>query len=80
MKDIVITGAKVRRELFILLACFIASCGCNVYAVIHYERPAVELISCIGYVVVFALIIYLVLGILRLLALAVKSIINIIKQ
>jgi len=80
MKDIVITGAKIRRELFIFLACFIVAYGCNIYAVIHYVRPALELISTIGYVIVFAVIIYFVLWIFRLIVLAIKSIINIFKK
>lgn len=80
MKDIIITSTKVRRELLILLACFVVSCGCNVYAIIRYERSVVELLTCLGYVVVFAVTIYLVFCILRGLVLAIKSVIDIIKR
>ena len=40
MKDLVITGRQVRRELWILLGCFVAGCLVNVYAIVHYGRPA----------------------------------------
>lgn len=67
MKDIVITGKKVRTELFIALGCLIFAECLNVFAVIKYSRPAVELISMIGFVVVAAVITYLLLLLVRLL-------------
>ncbi len=68
MKDIVITGAKVRRELLILLACFAVAECINAGAIIWYSRPAAELVTMLGYVIVVTVIIYLLVLILRLLA------------
>lgn len=61
MKDIIITSRQVRRELWFLLGSFIAACGLNIYAIVRYTRPATELFSMIGYVIVTALVIYLLL-------------------
>ncbi|MBR1868876.1 MAG: hypothetical protein IJ799_02280 [Bacteroidales bacterium] len=69
MKDIVITTAKLKRELWILLGAFVVAYGMNIYAVIHYVRPAKELYMTIGYVIVTAIVIYLLLWVVRLIVL-----------
>jgi len=76
MKDIVISSKVVRRELFVALGCFIAAFCLNVYAIIHYSRPATELFSQIGYVVVCAVVIYLLLWLVRLIILLVRQIVK----
>lgn len=73
MKDIVIPGKKLRNELFVILGCFIAACLLNVYAILKYSRPASELISMIGFVIVAAVLIYVALLVIRIvIALVVK--------
>lgn len=67
MKDIVISKKAISRELWILLGCLVFAECLNVFAIIKYSRPAVELVSMIGYVVVTALLTYLVLWLVRLL-------------
>lgn len=76
MKDIVITSKALKRELFVLLGCFLAAFCCNIYAVLHYSRPAIELLSQIGYVVVCALVIYVILWVIRLIILLVREIVK----
>ena len=66
MKDIVIRGRVLRRELFVLLGCMVVAVGVNVYAVLHFSRPAVELVTQMGFTVCTALAIYLVLWVVRL--------------
>ena len=61
MKDIIITPRHIRREARYLLLSFAAAFGMNVYAIVRYTRPATELFSMIGYVIVTALVIYLLL-------------------
>ena len=73
MKDILITGKAVRRELFILLGCFVAAFCINAGAIIGYGRPAQELFTMIGYVLFITLLVYLLLWIVRLLILAIAS-------
>jgi len=74
MKDIVITSSSIKRELFVLLGCFIVSEIVNLVAIIKFGRPMLELLSSIGFVIVFAVVIYLVLWVLRLVILLVKTI------
>jgi len=76
MKDIVITAGVLRRELWVLLGCFVLSYGCNIFAIIHYHRPAIELISTIGYVIFLMVLIYLILLIVRLLLHFVKNLVG----
>ena len=74
MKDIIIKASGIRRELWILLGCLVAAYGMNIYAILHFARPAKELYMTIGYVVVTAVIIYLLLWVVRLLVLLIKTI------
>ena len=73
MKDIVIPGRTIRRELFILLGCRLAAILVNVYAVVHFQRPVVEVVTQVGFTVCVALAIYLALWVVRLLVLLVAS-------
>ena len=66
MKDIVITAKMIRRELFVLLGCFVAAFLVNVGAIIAYDRPWIELISQIGFVFFITGGIYVLLAVLRL--------------
>ena len=76
MKDIVITRKALRRELFILLGCFIFAILLNIYAIIKYSRPAIEFVSMIGYVIVVTVIAYLILVVIRLIILFFVWLIN----
>lgn len=68
MKDIVIKEKHIKRELYCLLACFVAAFAVNTGAVIAYDRPWIELVSQLGYVVFVTVVIYVLLLIFRLLA------------
>ena len=48
MKDIVISGRLVRREIIIALSCFLLSFCINVGSVIAYSKPWVEVFTQIG--------------------------------
>lgn len=76
MKDIVISSKALKRELFVALGCFIAAFCMNIYAILHFTRPATELISQIGYVIVCAFIIYVILWLVRLIVILVREILK----
>ncbi len=76
MKDIIITGRRIRTELFILVGCFGLAFCTNIFAIIKYSRPAVELVSMIGFVIVLTVIYYLLLWVLRLIVMAVAWIVR----
>ncbi len=66
MKDTVITAAVKRRELWLLLICFVIANITNWVAIIKFARPWYEVFSQIGYVVVTTLVIYALVTMLRL--------------
>jgi len=73
MKPIVIDSKFVRRELWILLGCFIAAVIFDLVGIILYKRPAIELVTTIGYEVVIALGLYAFLALVRILVFLVSQ-------
>lgn len=76
MKDYVLTAQRQKKELIILLGCFILAFLLNIAAIIIYQSPWVEIVSQIGYVALTGLVIYVLLLLLRLLIFSVKVIIR----
>ena len=66
MKDTVITARAKKRELWILLACFVVANVTNWVAIIRFSAPWYEVFTQIGYVVVTSLVIYALIAILRI--------------
>ncbi len=73
MKDIVINAKTVRRELLILAGCFLFAVLFDLFAVVKYGRPAVELLTTIGYELVIAAVVYLIILLVRILIWGVKA-------
>lgn len=69
MKDILIhiTPRRQRTELLGLLVCFVIAFGLNVYAIIKYSAPALELITSIFYVLTLTVALYVAWVIVRIL-------------
>lgn len=66
MKDTVITAQAKKRELWILLACFVVANITNWVAIIRFSAPWYEVFTQIGYVVVTSLVIYALIAVLRI--------------
>ena len=66
MKDTVITARAKKRELWILLACFVVANITNWVAIIRFSAPWYEVFTQIGYIVVTTLVIYALIAILRI--------------
>ncbi len=66
MKDTVITARAKKRELWILLACFVVANVTNWVAIIRFSAPWYEVFTQIGYVVVTTLVIYALIAVLRI--------------
>ena len=64
----------IRREIYILLGCFVAAFLVNVGAIIAYDRPWVELVSQIGFVFFITGGIYVLLAVFRFLVWLVAKI------
>jgi hypothetical protein len=67
MKPIIIDSKFVKRELLILLGCFVAAVIFDLVGIILYKRPAIELLTTIGYELVIALGLYAFLALVRIL-------------
>lgn len=77
MKDIIITGKRRKKELKILLVCFIVAFLTNIIAIIIYKTTWHEVFSQMGYVVVITLGFYLIVALFRLLVNLIKNLFGI---
>ena len=66
MKDTIITAQAKKRELWILLACFVVANITNWVAIIRFSAPWYEVFTQIGYIVVTSLVIYALIAVLRI--------------
>ncbi len=66
MKDIKITARRQKLELLTLLACIMIAELLNVYAIIAYDGKWSQLITSIGYVLAFGVLLYLSWSALRI--------------
>jgi heme/copper-type cytochrome/quinol oxidase subunit 4 len=68
MKDITITGKRIRTELRWLLLGFILAVVLNIYSIIKYDTAWSELVSTLHILLIMAVIIYVILLFFRGLA------------
>ncbi len=61
MKDITISGKRIRTELKWLLGCFVAAIIFNVYAIIRYQTSWAEFFTSLHVLVLLSLLFYLLL-------------------
>lgn len=77
MRDIVIKGKDIRREFRVFLGCIVAMEAVNMYAIAKYDGQWMELLKSIGFVLVSAIVTYMVLAVIRLI---VKGIVRVVKK
>ena len=65
MKDTVIKAAVKRRELWILLTCFIVANVVNITTIICYSTPWYEVFTQLGYVVALSVLLYVLTIVVR---------------
>ena len=73
MKDIIIPVHRQKKELRILLVCFACSFLLNIVAIIIYKTSWAEVITQIGYVIVIALALYVLIAIIRLIVYLIST-------
>ena len=66
MKDTIISAATKRRELYILLACFVVANRVNWAVIIKFSTPWYEIFTQLGYVIVTTCLLYGLLLIVRI--------------
>lgn len=72
MKDLTITAEQIRKELLLLLICFVIAEGVNVFSMIKYGTPWTELFTQIGFVLIITALLYVILIAIRVLVWLVK--------
>jgi hypothetical protein len=73
MKDILIKGTTVKRELVFWIISLAAAVLVNIYSIIKYNTQWIELLSQIHIVIALSILIYLIL-------LAVRSIVKFLRK
>jgi len=66
MKDIIIPGRRITRELLILIGCIVIALVVNIYAILKYKTEWKELVTTLHITIALGVVIYIVLGISRL--------------
>lgn len=80
MKDITITGRRIKIEIGCLIGAFVIANLCNAYAIWSYGASFKEMFTSFFYVLVFALVLYAVSVVLRLLAYGIYMLFKSAKQ
>ncbi len=76
MKDITVSGKRIKTELYTLLSCFVIANLLNVYAIFAYNTHFSELFTVLGYISIFTVALYLCWTLLRVLFVILKKILK----
>ena len=60
MKDVMITGARILKELEILAMCFVIAVALNAFAIFRYKTDWIELLTMIHVEIALTLLLYFV--------------------
>ena len=66
MKEIVISEKVIKRELWVLLGCFVFAVLFDIVGIIKFGKPFTEVFMTIGYEIVIAAVVYAVLAFVRI--------------
>ena len=72
MKEIIISKARIKIELITILVCFIIAFFTNLGAILYFKTSFIELITSIGFVIAFAIFLYVLWSIIRLIGYGIK--------
>ena len=76
MKDIIIKGNRIVKELKYLLICYIIANLVNVYAIVNYNTEWMELLTWQRFIIFIAVIFYAFTVIIRLIAVALRQLLK----
>lgn len=76
MKDVIIPGRRVARELLIFFGCLIVAFFVNVYAIHKYKTDWKELITTLHITIAAGIVIYMLFGFIRLLVCGVARLLR----
>lgn len=66
MKEIIITGDRIKKELRTVLVCFLIGFIANIGAIIFYKTVWTEILTSIPYIFIFTLVLYCLWTIIRI--------------
>ncbi|MFP4289753.1 MAG: hypothetical protein ACOC2E_07900 [Bacteroidota bacterium] len=73
-KDSVITAQQKKRELIVFLICLAAAFIFNIVGIMMFKTPAIEIFTQFHYVLLVAVVFYVITGIFRLIWLGFRMI------
>ncbi|MGM0532332.1 MAG: hypothetical protein ACQER7_13385 [Bacteroidota bacterium] len=76
MKDSVISAKAKKRELTIFIILLIASFIANIISIMAYNTDWIEVVSALHYVLLFAIVLYIIQGIIRLIIWGIRRLVS----
>ena len=76
MKDIIIKGNRIVKELKYLLICYIIANLVNIFAIVKYNTDWMELLTWQRFIIFIAVIFYAFTVIIRLIAVALRQLLK----
>ncbi len=74
MEDLIITSKRLKKEIYILSACFAAAFFTNIVSIILFRTPWYEMFTQIGYVVVITLFLYFLVTLIRIIVSLIRRV------
>ena len=76
MRDLIITSKQLKKEIYILSACFAAAFLTNIVSIILFKTPWYEVFTQLGYVIFIALFFYLLVILVRVIVYMIRKLIK----
>ncbi len=76
MKDIIISTKRINIELKTWLICLLVAFLCNIGAIAYYQSPIAEILTSLGYVLLFSVFLYTIWSCIRIVKLLLSKIVK----
>lgn len=76
MKDLVIKGKWIKRELIVLLVLLLVSVVTNAVGIIKHDTEWIEMLSQIHVVVLLTMVLYVLTGLIRLIIYLITKVVS----
>ncbi|MFW6103860.1 MAG: hypothetical protein ACOC59_02210 [Bacteroidota bacterium] len=76
MKDSIISAKTKKRELNIFIIAVVVAFILNIISIIAYNTQWIEVVSSLHYVLLFAIVLYIIQGIVRLIIWGIKQLVS----
>lgn len=76
MKDSIISAKVKKRELTIFVIAFVVAFILNIISIISYNTDWIEVLSVLHYVLLLAIILYIIQGIIRLIIWGIRQLVS----